>query len=81
MIDQQALARMVEDQISKSVNDQLLEVFASDDWLKPLEQQIIKYSQDAILKKFSNSSSMPEIIDAAKTGLEKLFQKALNGIC
>lgn len=73
MIDQQALARMVEEQISNTINQQLIEVLASEDWLQPLEQKVIQYSQDKILKKFANSSTMPEIVQAVKQGVEELF--------
>jgi hypothetical protein len=42
MIDTDAIARMVEEQIVKTVNDQVLAVLTSDEWVKPLEQKIIK---------------------------------------
>ena len=64
---------MVEDQINKSVNDQVLEVFATDDWLKPIETKIIDYTQQRILGKFANSSALPEIVDAVKTSVAELF--------
>jgi len=73
MIDQQALAKMVEEQISTTINQQLIEVLASEDWLQPLEQRVIQYSQDKILKKFANSSTMPEIVQAVKQGVAELF--------
>ena len=64
---------MVEDQIARSVDDQVMEVFATDGWLKPIEQKIIQYTQDRILGKFSNSSALPEIVDAVKTSVQDLF--------
>lgn len=73
MIDQQALARMVEEQITTTVNQQLVEVLASEEWIRPLEQKVIQYSQDKILKKFANSSTMPEIVQAVKQGVAELF--------
>jgi len=73
MIDQQALAKMVEEQISTTINQQLIEVLASEDWLQPLEQRVIQYSQDKILKKFANSSTMPEIVQAVKQGVAEMF--------
>jgi hypothetical protein len=50
-----------------------MEVFATDGWLKPIEQKIVQYTQDRILGKFNNSSALPEIIDAIKTSVQELF--------
>jgi len=73
MLDPKALTQMIEQQISTTVNDQVLAALTSDDWLHPIEQKIIKYSQDRILSKFANSSTMPEIVDAVKTSVGDLF--------
>ena len=73
MIDQQALARMVEEQISTKINDQIVETVASDDWLKPLEAKVVKYSQDRILTKFIGSDFQPELLKAVKQGVTDLF--------
>jgi hypothetical protein len=73
MLDPKALTQMIEQQISTTVNDQVLEVLTSNEWLHPIEQKIIKYSQDRILSKFANSSTMPEIVDAVKNSVGDLF--------
>jgi hypothetical protein len=73
MLDPKVVTKLVEDQIAKSVNDQVLEVFATDDWLKPIEAKIIDYTQQRILGKFANSSALPEIVDAVKTSVAELF--------
>jgi hypothetical protein len=75
MLDPAVISRMVEEHVYKSVNDQLLEVFSSNDWLQPIEQKIVKYTQDRILGKFSNSSAMPEIVDAVKVSVRDLFEQ------
>jgi hypothetical protein len=73
MLDPKIVTKMVEDQIAQSVNDQVMEVFATDEWLKPIEQKIVQYTQDRILGKFNNSSALPEIVDAVKTSVQELF--------
>jgi hypothetical protein len=73
MLDPKIVTKMVEDQIARSVDDQVMEVFATDDWLKPIEQKIVQYTQDRILGKFNNSSALPEIVDAVKTSVQELF--------
>jgi hypothetical protein len=77
MIDTDAIQRMVEKQIVTAVNDQVLAALTSEEWLQPLEQKILKYSQDRILNKFANSSSMPEIVQAVKDSVSKLFSDGM----
>lgn len=74
MLDTKALERAVEKQIAETVNEQVLSKLATDDWLVPVEQKIIKFTQDRIIGKFNNSSALPEIIDAIKDSVEGLFQ-------
>lgn len=81
MLDTTAVTRMVEEQIKTTVNSQVLEVLTSEEWLVPLEQKIIKYTQDRILGKFANAGSIPEIVDAVKTSVTDLFaQGKIPGI-
>lgn len=73
MLDPKTVTKLVEDQIARSVNDQVLEVFATDDWLKSIEAKVVDYTQQRILGKFANSSSLPEIVEAIKTSVAELF--------
>jgi hypothetical protein len=73
MLDPTTVTKLVEDQIARSVNDQVLEVFATDEWLKPIEAKIIDYTQQRILGKFANSSALPELVEAVKTSVAELF--------
>jgi hypothetical protein len=73
MLDPNALEQLIQTQVKEMVTDQVLEVFSSDTWLKPVEQKIIQYTQDHLLKKFSNANAVPEIIDAVKQGVVELF--------
>ena len=81
MIDTDAIARMVEQQIAKTVDDQVLAVLTSDEWLKPLEQKIIQFTQDRILTRFANSDTVPEIVAGIKDSVAQLFaQGQIPGI-
>jgi len=75
MLDPNAITRMIEDQITKTVNEQILTVMSSDQWLESLEQKILQYTQDRILSKFANASTMPEIVSAVKDSVSKLFDE------
>lgn len=73
MIDTDAIARLVQEQIAKTVKEQVDTVLAADEWLESLEQKILEYTQARILSKFSNASTMPEIIEAVKQSVAQLF--------
>jgi hypothetical protein len=81
MIDTDAITRMVEQQIVKTVDDQVLAVLTSDEWLEPLEQRIIQFTQDRILTRFANSDTVPEIVSGIKDSVTQLFaQGQIPGI-
>ena len=75
MAETDSIARMVEQQIAKTVNEQVLAVLTADEWIEPLEQKILQYTQQRILDKFANSTSMPEIVSAVKDSVAKLFDE------
>lgn len=75
MLDPNAVTKLVEQEIAKSVNSQVLQVFATDDWLKPIEEKIVKYTQDRILGKFASASAVPELIDTVKASVRELFDQ------
>lgn len=77
MLDPNAVTRMVEEQITKLVNEQVMAVFSSNAWLQPLEEKIIQFTQDRILGKFANSGAVPEIVEAVKTSVSELFAQGL----
>lgn len=73
MLDPKVIEQMIQDQITRLVDEQAMEIFASEDWLKPVEQKIIQYTQDHLVRKFSNSGVVPELIQAVKQGITELF--------
>jgi len=75
MLDTVAITRIVQEQIKTSVDSQVLEVLTSDEWLIPLEQKIIKYTQDRILGKFANADAVPELVETIKTSVKDLFSQ------
>lgn len=72
---------MVEQHIVKTVDDQVLAVLTSEEWLKPLEQKILQFTQDRILTRFANSDTVPEIVAGIKDSVAQLFaQGQIPGI-
>lgn len=75
MLDQKALTQLIEQQVADTVETQVSAILANENWLVPVEQKIIKYTQDRILGKFSNSSALPEIVEAVKLSVAELFNQ------
>jgi len=72
MLDTAALQQLVEQQVKKEVADKIQQTM-SEDWLKTVEADAIKFIQDRIVAKFANSEAMPELVDAVKTSVKDLF--------
>lgn len=72
MLDNKALQQLVEQQVKTEVADKIQQTM-SEEWLKTVETDAIKFIQDRIVAKFANSEAMPELIDAVKTSVKDLF--------
>lgn len=72
MLDNKALQQLVEQQVKTEVADKIQQIM-SEEWLKTVEADAIKFIQDRIVAKFANSEAMPELIDAVKTSVKDLF--------
>jgi len=77
MLNPIVVDKLIEEQIAKSVDAQVTELFATDAWVNSIENKIVEYAQQRILTKFANSSTLPEIIDAVKLGVTELFANGL----
>lgn len=75
MLDPKAVTELVEKQIAATVNDQVIETLANENWVQSVEERIIRYTQDRILGRFNNSEAMPELIDAVKISVANLFDQ------
>lgn len=75
MLDPTAVTQLIEQQIAKSVDNQVIESLADKEWMKSIEDRLVKYAQDRILGKFTNSSALPELVEAVKTSVSDLFDQ------
>lgn len=73
MLDTNAVQQLIEQQINKTVNEQVKEVLSAKNWMESLEDKIINYTKDRIVGKFANSSALPEIVEAVKSSVSELF--------
>jgi hypothetical protein len=72
MLDNTALQKLVEQQIQTQVADTIQQAI-SEQWLKNVEDNAIKFIQDRIVAKFANSAALPELVDAVKSSVKDLF--------
>ena len=77
MLDTKVIEQMIQEQIKLQVNQQVLTVLTSDQWLQPLEQKILKYAQDRILGKFSNGLAIPELVETVENSVNNLFEQGM----
>lgn len=72
MLDNTALEKLIEQQAQKEIVDKIQQTL-TEDWFAAVEEHSIKFIQDRIIAKFSNSSAMPELLEAVKTSVRELF--------
>lgn len=75
MIDADKLQQLVEEQIQKTVQQEIKEAVSQVEWIQDLEKQIIEFVQARIMAKFKNVSVLPEIIEVINTSVQELFSK------
>jgi len=81
MIDIQSMEELIKKQIQSAVNQQVQTLMADESWIKQLEKNITEYTQARIVGRFSNISTVPDLIDTVKTSVEQLFaQGAVPGL-
>lgn len=64
-----------EQQINALAEQRVLAVLDQTDWFDGIEQKVIKYAQDRIVSRFSNISTVPDLIDTVENSVERLFDQ------
>ena len=75
MLNTAELEQLVRDQVAKSVNDEIIGLLDSADWLNSVETSIIDYAQQRVVAKFSNDEAMAQILSTVETSVKNLFEK------
>jgi len=74
MIDTQSINDLIEQQITKVVEQQVQARLDDLEWISRLEEKIIQYTQDRIVSRFANISTVPDLIETVKTSVGTLFE-------
>ena len=73
MLDTKSVTDLIEQQIAKAVAEQVAAVMNNGNWLNAIEDQITKHVQDRITAKFSNISTVPELVTTVQQSVTTLF--------
>jgi len=74
MLNTADLEQLVRDQVAKSVNDEIVGLLDSTDWLNSVEASIIEYAQQRVVAKFSNADAMAQILSTVENSVKTLFE-------
>ncbi len=77
MLDAEIVNRLVQDEIKKNVNAQINTALSSSEWLQDLESRIVSHVQDRITARFSNISTVPDLVSTVSSSVEKMFKDGL----
>ena len=75
MIDTQSIDELIKQQIQSVINQHVTNILGQSDWLAQLENKIIQDIQSRIVAKFSNISTVPDLITTVQSSVEKLFNE------
>lgn len=74
MLDPNAVAKLVEEEIRNSVRTQVNQAVSQEEWITDLENQIIEFVQARIVAKFSNIGTLPDLVKTVEGSVQKLFE-------
>lgn len=73
MLDPNAITQLVEQEIRSVVKSQVDQAVSQEEWIRDLENQIVEFVQARIVAKFSNISTVPDLVQTVEGSVQKLF--------
>ena len=74
MIDDKAVAKLIEQEIKRNVTAQVSSALDDPRWITDLENRIAKFVQDRITARFSNIATVPDLVKTVENSVGKLFE-------
>lgn len=74
MLKEDAIEKLVKKEVKLQVERQVAQAVNDTEWILDLETQIIKFVQDRITARFSNISTVPDLIATVESSVEKMFE-------
>jgi hypothetical protein len=75
LIDNKALTKLVDEEVKRTVQLEVSSALNNTEWLGGLESKIITHVQDRITARFSNISTVPDLVETVKSSVNKLFEE------
>ena len=75
MLDPNALSQLVQQEIQASIQKEVDAIVKQTDWIAELERQIVAHVQDRITARFSNISTVPDLVSTVESSVQTLFEK------
>ena len=74
MIDDKAVAKLIEQEIKRNVTAQVGSALDDPQWITDLENRIAKFVQDRITARFSNIATVPDLVKTVEHSVSKMFE-------
>jgi molybdopterin-binding protein len=74
MLKEDAVEKLVQKEVKRQVENQVAQAVSDTEWILDLETQIIKFVQDRIVARFSNISTVPDLVATVESSVGKMFE-------
>jgi hypothetical protein len=74
MLKEDAVEKLVQKEVKLQVERQVAQAINDPEWVIELENKITKFVQDRIVARFSNISTVPDLVDTVGSSVEKMFE-------
>lgn len=74
MLKEDAVEKLVQKEVKRQVENQVAEAINDPVWVIELENKITKFVQDRIVARFSNISTVPDLIATVEQSVSKMFE-------
>tara|TARA_R100001163_G_scaffold64833_2_gene60080 strand:- start:1149 stop:2381 length:1233 start_codon:yes stop_codon:yes gene_type:complete len=74
MLKEDAVQKLIDKEVKTQVELQVTTALSDPEWIIDLEDKITKFVQDRIVARFSNISTVPDLIATVESSVEKMFE-------
>ena len=74
MLKEDAVEKLVQKEVKRQVENQVAQAINDPEWVIELENKITKFVQDRIVARFSNISTVPDLVSTVSSSVEKMFE-------
>ncbi len=74
MLKEDAVEKLVQKEVKRQVENQVAQAINDPEWVIELENKITQFVQDRIVARFSNISTIPDLVSTVSSSVEKMFE-------